>query len=180
MKMSKKSGRRRPSARRPGILAIAPGYDRRGAAVLEPKAPQPTLLFSACLTSRRDQTLAERLLVLGRELEKIITRWRPTTLALEKLFFATNRKTASAVAEARGMILYLAAKHHLSVSEFSPPAIKLAVAGHGRADKAAIIRMVPRLIALPHQPRHDDEYDAIAIGLTALAQKKFSTPFRDS
>ena len=154
-------------------MAIDPGYDRLGAAVLEPKAPQPTLLFSACLTSRRDQTLAERLLALGDELEKVITRWRPTTLALEKLFFATNRKTASAVAEARGMILYLAAKHHLSVSEFSPPAIKLAVAGHGRADKAAIIRMVPRLIALPHQPRQDAGTTAMATASRRLPKKSF-------
>jgi crossover junction endodeoxyribonuclease RuvC len=77
-------------------------------------------------------------------------------------------KTAIGVAEARGAVLAAAGAARLAVSEHSPQAVKLAVTGHGRADKAAIARMIPRVIALPVRTRLDDEFDAIALAICAL------------
>lgn len=71
------------------------------------------------------------------------------------------------VAEARGAILAAAGNASLPVMEYSPQQIKLAVTGHGGADKKAVARMIPLLLVLPK--RLDDEIDAIAIGITALA-----------
>jgi crossover junction endodeoxyribonuclease RuvC len=73
------------------------------------------------------------------------------------------------VAEARGAVLSAAGAAALPVIECSPQQVKLAVTGHGGADKAAVGRMVPRLLSLPEKKRLDDEIDAIAIGITALA-----------
>jgi crossover junction endodeoxyribonuclease RuvC len=78
------------------------------------------------------------------------------------------------VAETRGAILYIAKKHNLSISEFTPPQIKLAVTGNGQSDKIAMEKMMLLLLpALKKMDRKiDDEYDAIACGLTYFALEK--------
>ncbi|MCC6290656.1 crossover junction endodeoxyribonuclease RuvC [Candidatus Nomurabacteria bacterium] len=151
------------------ILGIDPGYDRLGIAILERKKSASELSFSDCLTTDKKLIFAERLLELGNALEKIIIEFRPELLALETLFFAKNKKTAMLVAETRGLILYLAAKHHLRVYEISPASVKLTTTGYGRADKAQIIAMLPKLLKIDKTIKHDDEFDAIAIALTALS-----------
>ena len=72
------------------------------------------------------------------------------------------------VAEARGAVLAIAGLARLPVIECSPQAVKLAITGHGAADKKAIALMLPKLIVLPEKRRLDDEIDAIAIGITTL------------
>lgn len=156
------------------ILAIDPGYERLGIAVLEKNKgdKKETLLFSECFKTKTTSTHAERLSLLGQEISKVIEKYKPEALAIETLFLTTNHKTVMHVSEARGVILYESARHNLSIHEFSPPQIKSAVAGDGHADKKAIIKMVSLLINLEKQIKHDDEYDAIAVGLTFFAYKK--------
>ena len=77
------------------------------------------------------------------------------------------------VSEARGVILAECARYGLGVFEYSPPQIKLAVCGSGSADKKSIIKMVPLLIKVPPSIKIDDEFDAIAIGLTLFAIERF-------
>jgi len=158
------------------ILAIDPGYERLGIAVLEKNdaSKRETLLFSECFKTKTTNTHSERLFFLGQEIEKIIKKYKPEALAIETLFLTTNHKTVMLVSEARGVILYESAKHNLSIHEFSPPQIKSAVAGDGHCDKKAIIKMVPLLIKLDKEIKHDDEYDAIAVGLTFFANVRLN------
>lgn len=161
------------------ILAIDPGFERLGVAVIEKtKQGKEILLFSDCITTSRDLKYEDRLKILGQKIKSVISEFRPKALAIEKLFFTTNQKTVMQVAEARGIILYEASQNNLEIFEFSPPQIKLAVCGNGKADKKSIIKMVPLLIKLNKSIKHDDEYDAIAIGITLFAvegRKLFST-----
>lgn len=150
------------------ILAIDPGYDRLGVAVVEGNPSRPTLLWSDCIVPPKGPR-EERLACVWQAVSDAISEYSPTTLALETLFFSINKKTAIGVAEARGAILAAAGLAALPVIECSPQQVKLAVAGHGGADKAAVARMVPKLLALSKKKRLDDELDAIAIGITALA-----------
>ena len=113
---------------------------------------------------------AERLTEISRAVTLAIETYAPDALAIETLFFSINKKTALGVAEARGAVLAAAGEAAVPVVEYSPQQIKLAVTGHGGADKAAVARMIPRLLSLQKKKRLDDELDAIAIGITALAQ----------
>ena len=131
-----------------------------------------TLLYSDCFKTKTSNTHAERLSLLGQEISRVIEKFKPETLSIETLFLTTNHKTVMYVSEARGVILYEAAKHNLSIFEYSPPQIKSAVTGDGHADKKSIIKMVPLLIKLEKEVKHDDEYDAIAVGLTYFANNK--------
>ncbi len=150
------------------ILAIDPGYDRLGIAILEGNPSRPTLITSSCVEPEKG--LREtRLATVARAVGDAITTHAPDALALETLFFSTNKKTAIGVAEARGTILAAAGLASLPIIECSPQQVKIAVTGHGGATKKDIELMVPKLLSLPAKKRRDDELDAIAIGITALA-----------
>ena len=150
------------------ILAIDPGYDRLGIAVIEGDPSRPTLLWSDCVLpgkGARENRLAEVSIAVTTALHT----YAPDALAIETLFFSINKKTALGVAEARGAVCAAAGIASVPVVEYSPQQIKLAVTGYGGASKAAVAQMIPRLLSLKEKERIDDEIDAIAIGITALA-----------
>ena len=151
------------------VIGIDPGYDRMGVAVLERIEGTDTLLYSVCVLTDKKSSFSERLVVIGRELTTILTEHEPHLLGIETLFFNKNVKTAIDVAQARGIILYLAKTHNCTVMELSPQQVKVAVTGHGASDKTAVTAMVKRLVKNAPAKAHDDEYDAIAVGITALA-----------
>lgn len=152
------------------ILAIDPGYDRLGVAIVKKeKGQKEILVYSDCLITDKKESLHERIFSLGSALNHIIKEYKPEVMAIEKLYFSKNQKTALMVAEARGVILYEGMRGGLHIMELSPSDIKIAVTGYGSATKEAIFKMVPKLIALPDKKMLDDEVDAIAIGITAHA-----------
>lgn len=151
------------------ILAIDPGYDRLGIAVIEGDSSRPTLLMSDCVQPKKGAR-EDRLAEVSRAVSSTIKKYAPDALALETLFFGINKKTAIGVAEARGAILAAGGIASLPIIECSPQQIKLAVAGDGGASKASVALMIPRLLVLPKKKRFDDEFDAIAVGITALAR----------
>ncbi len=149
------------------ILAIDPGYDRLGVAVVEGTASKPVLVWSTCISPDKGPR-EKRLAHVSRSITEAVREHAPDMIAIETLFFNKNIKTAIGVAEARGAILAAAGTLSLPVVEYSPQQVKNAVTGHGGADKTAVARMVERLLDLPKKKRTDDEIDAVAIGITAL------------
>jgi crossover junction endodeoxyribonuclease RuvC len=157
------------------VLAIDPGYDRLGMAVLEGNASKPVYVWSACVTPRKGAP-SERLSEVFDAISEALAEYAPDALAIEKLFFSTNVKTALGVAEARGSVLAAAGKARVEVIEYSPQEVKLAVTGYGAADKAAVAHMIPLLITLPQKKRLDDEIDAIALAIAALSHSSHLSP----
>lgn len=149
------------------VLGIDPGYDRLGVALIrKEKGQRETVLFSDCVLTNKSDTFPVRLLAAGTAVEGLITKWSPTHMSLEKLFVTKNQKTAMAVSEVRGMLIYIATKHGMPLVEFTPQQVKLAVTGYGGATKKQLEEMLPRILTLPHTPKYDDEYDALGISLT--------------
>lgn len=155
------------------ILGIDPGYERLGIAVLEKNKgdKKERVVYSDCFKTSAKIPFEDRLLLLGREVERVIAFYQPDGLAIETLFFTNNQKTAMKVAEVRGAILFITKAAGLSLQEFTPMQIKVAVAGHGQGDKRAVTDMVKMLVDIQKEIKHDDEYDAIAIALTGFATK---------
>jgi crossover junction endodeoxyribonuclease RuvC len=151
------------------VLAIDPGYDRIGVAIMEKVNTREILIHSECITTNKTDTLPDRLLMLGKRIEVLIEEYKPNAVGIETLFFNTNQKTGIGVAQARGIIIYLALRAGCTVYEFGPQEIKVAVTGYGKSDKKAVIDMVKRLVANVKDKALDDEYDAIAVGITCLA-----------
>lgn len=164
-----RAGTRRPTpAMSSRVLAVDPGYDRLGLAVVEGDPSKPVCVWSDVILPPKGLREA-RLAVVFTAIQDAITEYSPTVLAIESLFFTKNQTTGIGVAEARGAVLSAAGLAGLTVMEFSPQQVKLAVTGYGNADKKAITSMVPKLIFLTDKKRLDDEFDAIALGIAALS-----------
>ncbi len=156
------------------ILAIDPGYGRCGVAVLEGDGSRAALVFSSCIETDAKENFSARLLFVANEIIQLIEKYQPETIAIEELYFTNNAKTAIHVAEIRGMLIYLATSRNIPLVEYNPLSIKIAITGYGRATKEQVTKMVEKLVKLPQKTMLDDEYDAIALGLTALAGAKYN------
>ncbi|MEK7552456.1 MAG: crossover junction endodeoxyribonuclease RuvC [Patescibacteria group bacterium] len=153
------------------ILAIDPGYDRMGIAVLEKEnSEKEELLFSECFSPTKNIVKEKRILEIGQKIDELIKNYHPSELVIEDIFFGKNLKTAVAVAEVRGVIIYEASKAGLCINQFTPSQIKTAITGNGKSDKTQVEFMVSKLINMKgKKPKFDDESDAIAVGLTFFA-----------
>lgn len=152
------------------VLAVDPGYGRCGVAVVEKANGKETLVYSACIETSAKSEFSERLVTVADECERLMKEHRPDAVALEKLFITKNQKTAMRVAEVRGALIGAAAKAGVPIYEYTPGEVKSAATGFGKADKQAVVKMLHALVTIPEGIRHDDEYDAIAIGITHLAR----------
>ncbi|MFA5880405.1 MAG: crossover junction endodeoxyribonuclease RuvC, partial [Candidatus Margulisiibacteriota bacterium] len=141
------------------ILGIDPGLATTGFAILENNIP---LEFGVIKTAAGDQ-FPFRLTQIAASLNDLIQKYQPNTAGIEELFFNTNTKTAFAVAQARGVILYILAKNNVPVISYTPPEVKIAVCGYGKADKGQVQTMVAKLLGLASIPKPDDAADALAI-----------------
>ncbi len=151
------------------VLSIDPGFGRLGIAVIEKRLGKERILYSNCLKTSAKESFHQRLLIIGKGVKKLIKKYRPEHIAIEKLFFNTNQKTAFQVSEIRGMIIYIALGNKIPVFEYTPLQIKVAVTGYGRSNKEQVTEMLKKIIAIEKSIETDDEFDAIAVGLTHLA-----------
>ncbi len=157
------------------IIGFDPGYDRMGISVLDHKNGREFLIYSACFETNKKMGFADRLVEIDGAVQSAIKTWEPKVAALETLFFSKNVKTALKVAEVRGIIISGARGAGLSVVELSPAAVKIAVTGYGAASKSEIAKMIPKIFAINHEVKHDDEYDAIAVAYAGSMHYCLST-----
>jgi crossover junction endodeoxyribonuclease RuvC len=152
------------------ILGVDPGYDRCGLAVTERDARgRDSVLASGCITTSPNDAFEQRLLVVVQSFREWIVTHKPDVCVLERLYFTKNQKTAMRVAETRGALILAAHECGIPVHEYAPNQVKVAVTGNGRATKDQVMNMVQRITGVVGNSGFDDEYDAIAVALTASA-----------
>ena len=157
------------------ILGIDPGTARIGYSIIKKSNGEAELITCDCL-ELKNLSQAERLKKISELISELIFKYNPETLAIEKLFFTKNVKTAMAVSEARGVIINSANSLNLGILEFTPLEVKTAVTGYGKAEKYQVQKMVQNILKLEKMPKSDDAADAIAIGLAACyTNPKLST-----
>lgn len=102
--------------------------------------------------------------------DKLILKYRPAVVGIEKLYFAKNQKTAIAVAQARGVILLSAHERKVPINEYTPNEVKLGVTGYGFADKKAVLKMVRLILGKQDIKVIDDASDALALAIMAAGR----------
>jgi crossover junction endodeoxyribonuclease RuvC len=155
------------------VIGIDPGYDRFGIAVLEKINGKETLIHSTCVVTKKADGIPDRLRMIGDALSAVVNEYKPSALGVEQLFFNQNVNTALPVAEARGIAIYIARSNGVSVYEYSPQAVKLAVTGYGKSEKGQVEDMLRRLVQGMPERALDDEYDAMAVALTCLVSERW-------
>lgn len=149
------------------ILGIDPGSRLTGFGCVEVRGREIRHIASGTLrlsSGRGGGAFEARLLKLFDELERIISRHRPSILVVEKVFFAKNALSALKLGQARGVVLVAGARHSLDLAEYSPAEVKQAVTGSGQADKEQVLKMV-RLMTGHESFASHDASDALALAL---------------
>lgn len=153
------------------VLGIDPGTTRIGYGVIEVSGNSLRHITSGILPLTTREMGAERLLEIGISLEQLLKRTNPEKVGIERLFFSKNKKTALAVAEARGVLVATIARNNIPLFELAPNEVKLAVTGNGNSKKTAVAKMVSLLLRLDVSNLLDDATDALAIAI-ASANKR--------
>lgn len=157
------------------ILGIDPGTGILGFGLIDvDKNGKATLVDAGVIRTPVKQADSERLLTIYEELTSVIKETKPTSMAVEKLFFAQNVTTAMSVAQARGVVLLVGIQHQLELSEYTPLQIKQALTGYGRADKKQMQEMVRVLLGLKDIPKPDDCADALGAAICHAMQRKIN------
>lgn len=173
--MSPRTSSKPPNALRERIvLGIDPGTTGMGYAVLDAGSEPPTVVACGQVDAPPDGTAAERLLSIANALDSLIAQHAPGAVAIERLYFNKNVRTAMQVAEARGVALLCAARAGLIVAEYTPQEVKLSVTGSGAADKKQVQRMLALVLRLAEPLTQDNVADAVAIALTHAQRARFA------
>lgn len=163
------------------ILGIDPGTAKAGYGLIRTSAKKRKsrsrdleALAYGVISTKQSSTPGQRLLLIHREIVKLINRYQPKLIAIESLYFFKNAKTAIAIAQARGVILMAGTKKKVPMLEITPLQLKAAITGHGQADKKQVQKMVQLLLSLKQIPKPDDAADALALAICAhfMARKR--------
>ncbi len=147
------------------IIGIDPGYAIVGFGVIEYEKPHFTVVDYGAITTTAGTEFNARLLEIYRDTCEIFDTYKPECMAIEKLYFTTNQKTAIAVAEARGIVLLAARQRGIDIFEYTPLQVKSAVTGYGKAVKKQVQELTKNILKLPAIPKPDDTADALAIAV---------------
>lgn len=149
------------------VLGIDPGLASTGWGAIkwDVSKRKAVLIDYGVVETPAGAPLARRLETIYTGLTAVIERIKPSVAAVEQLYFARNVQTAMAVAHGRGAAILATARRNLELIELSPPQIKQALTGHGRASKEQIQLMVRALLELKTIPRPDHAADALAAAL---------------
>ena len=148
------------------VLGIDPGYAIVGWGVISFNGVNYAPLGFGAVTTKQNTDFNLRLERIYDEVDLIIKKSKPDAMAIERLYFQNNQKTAINVAQARGVIILAAQKNNVPVFEYTPLQVKMAITGYGRAKKPQIMEMTRRLLKLPVVPEPDDTADALAMAIT--------------
>ncbi len=163
------------------VLGIDPGTAAMGWGVVESRSGGNLRMVDAgCITTKPDAALPQRLLAIHAHLDEIIATHKPDIVAVERLFFSKNAQTAFGVGQARGVVLLAAAQAEVPVREATPNEVKVAVTGHGRAEKDQVGRMVAVCLGLAAPPHPDDTADALAIAIWGANAERSGVDRRSS
>ena len=149
------------------VLGVDPGLGRCGWAVLERRGGRVAAVGYGTIHTDGAE-VAPRLAELATKLRQVLAAHRPQALAIERLFFNANVRTAMTVGQASGVVLLLAAEDGLAVTAYTPPQVKQAVTGSGTAPKEQVGYMVKALLGLASVPAPADTADALAVALCHL------------
>ncbi len=162
------SGGRSASVERVFALGIDPGLSRCGYGAVVRERSGLRAVAAGVITTPADDELPARLAILAQELRALMVEFRPDVVAVERVLFQANTRTAMAVGQASGLALVAAAERGCPVVQYSPNEVKQAVVGYGAATKTQVQRMVQSLLHLAERPRPPDAADALALAICHL------------
>jgi len=162
------------------VLGIDPGLSRCGYGLVEQVGRKQTAVAAGVMRTDPGDPVPQRLLALRDDVRALLTERRPAVVAVERVLFQVNVRTAIPVAQAAGVVMVEALAAGCEVVEYSPNQVKQAVSGMGGADKEQVQRMVQTLLGLSAPLRPADAADAVALALCHLAHARMQLRAREA
>lgn len=156
------------------IIGLDPGTATTGYGIIDVIDREPQVVVWGTIRTSADDETPRRLQIIYEALVDLLQEHKPDAAAIEEVFFGRNITTAISVGQARGVLILALANAGLPVAEYSPPKVKDAVTGYGKADKHQVQLMVRNLLSLEETPRPDDAADGLAVALTHYQHSRFS------
>lgn len=147
------------------VLGVDPGLARTGVAVVEGDVGSLRLRHAECVETAAGGPDGPRLAELMDRVERLVAEHRPEVAAVEQLFFASNRRSALQVSQARGVVLCVLARAGVTVTEYTPMQVKQALTGWGAASKTQVARLVSARLGVEAVAGPDDVADACAVAV---------------
>jgi crossover junction endodeoxyribonuclease RuvC len=155
------------------VLGLDPGLTRTGFGVIRQTREGPRAMRVGVLRTDPGRPMALRLAELADDLDALVADVAPDVVALERVFIRRNITNAIGVVRASGVAMLASARAGISLHEYTPSEVKLAVAGDGTADKAQVAKLVAKRLSLAEVPTPADAADALAVALCHLQQARF-------
>jgi crossover junction endodeoxyribonuclease RuvC len=146
------------------VIGIDPGSRRTGFGVLKYQNDDLECLEFGVFEPKSTLSYNERIFLIGQGLRKILAKYKPDVMAIEKAFFAKNADSALKLGQMRGICIYEAACHKAKVFEYAATEVKLALVGRGRAEKDSVQMVVRAVLNLPPMEVFDMS-DALALAI---------------
>ena len=144
------------------VLGVDPGLADTGWGVVEFDGQHYRPVSFGTISTPPDEDIQKRIYTIGQDLGEIALKYKASVVSMEDIFFTKNITSAIPVAKVIGAAIYRFTELSLPVHLFSPPQIKTAVTGMGRADKFQVQEMVKVILRLKTIPRPDHAADALA------------------
>ncbi|NQT59531.1 MAG: crossover junction endodeoxyribonuclease RuvC [Bacteroidetes bacterium] len=147
------------------ILGLDPGLAKTGWGIIEAESQKYKLLAYGVINTEKTYSLESRIFTIVKTIEGLITKYEPSEVSIEDIYFYKNVSSAIPIAKVIGAIGVAAMNNNLSFRTFTPLQIKMALTGVGRAEKHQVQEMVRLLLSLREIPRPDHAADALAAGI---------------
>lgn len=156
------------------IIGIDPGFNRCGFALVQKMNRNGKVIQTGLIETPTSLESEKRLRFIAHRLKAVISKFKPSEAAIERIFFFKNKKTALEIAEVVGMLKYILAEKKIKIFFYTPLQLKQTLTGYGKANKKQIYYMLKQLLQGQKIPTQDDEADALAVALTHIFLKKIS------
>lgn len=156
------------------IIGIDPGFNRCGFALVQKMNRNGKVIQTGLIETPTSLESEKRLRFIAHRLKAVISKFKPSEAAIERIFFFKNKKTALEIAEVVGMLKYILAEKKIKIFFYTPLQLKQTLTGYGKANKKQIYYMLKQLLQGQKIPTQDDEADALAVALTHIFFKQIS------
>ncbi|MBC7333224.1 MAG: crossover junction endodeoxyribonuclease RuvC [Actinobacteria bacterium] len=159
------------------VMGVDPGLETTGVGVVEIRENKYFPVYCGCIETKKYKSIPERLKKIYSELNRLIVEYAPDSLAIEDIFFSSNAKTAFNIGQARGISILAGSQNNISIYEYTPLQVKLAIVGYGKATKKQIKYMLKVILNVEDNffTNKDDAWDAMAVALCHASYSKFNS-----
>ena len=155
------------------LLGIDPGTNLLGYGVITIRGGKASLHTMGVIDLRKCK---DTYVKLGRIFERVsglIRSFKPTEMAVESPFFGKNVQSMLKLGRAQGVAIAAAVSNGVSVHEYAPTKIKMALTGNGSASKQQVSTMLQKIFLLDADAMvpYLDATDALAAAYCHFLQR---------